>query len=172
MQDICYYYVLKNMCKRLFLQLLLIITAQLAMAQTTGKCLVVNLKDGSSERFLLADKPYFIMNGEYLNTSKGGTAIVYNRGDIKDFTFEDVNSAGIKAAEASGELLVRQTSDGHIMVSGLSGGDQVRVCSLGGKMLSAVRSDNSGRADIALPVAKGVYIVNIANKRTLKIQKK
>ena len=167
------------MKKRLIFQLLLMLSVLQTMAQNavedkaaSAKMLVVNLNDGSHERFLLAERPCFVMDGANLNTSKDGTAIVYNRSDILDFTFEDVDPAAIEAMTTPGQLLVRQTADGHLLVSGLNGSDFVSVYSLSGKMLLRERFDNSGRADVLLPLAKGVNIVNIANKRTLKIQKK
>ena len=93
----------------------------------SAKMLVVNLNDGSHERFLLAERPCFVMDGANLNTSKDGTAIVYNRSDILDFTFEDVDPAAIEAMTTPGQLLVRQTADGHLLVSGLNGSDFVSV---------------------------------------------
>lgn len=143
-----------------------------AEANSEGMMLVANLKDGSHEYFLLAEKPYFIFSGKFLNTIRAESAVVFDRNDIRDFTFENGTADGIKAIETRDELLVRQMDEGLLHISGLSSGASVSIYDLGGILLRNLQADASGRCEVMLPATKGVYFINIANKRTVKITRR
>lgn len=137
-----------------------------------GVMLVVNLKDGTHDYYLLAEKPYFTFGGSFLSTIKSGSVVVYDRNDIKDFTFEGCSSDGIKAVEASGNLFVHQTDEGTLLISGLDKEAPIRIYDIGGKQLHVFKAEATGKCEVNLPPAKGIYVINIANKRTVKISRK
>lgn len=137
-----------------------------------GLMLVVNLKDGTHDYYLLAEKPYFTFSGSFLSTIKSGAVVVYDRNDIKDFTFEGSSSDGIKAMDASGNLFVHQTNEGTLLISGLDNGASIYIYDIGGKQLQVFKAEATGECEVNLPPAKGIYVINIANKRTIKITKK
>jgi len=137
-----------------------------------GMMLVANLKDGSHEYFLLAEKPYFIFSGKFLNTIRAGSVVVFDRNDIRNFIFESCTADGIKAIETGDDLFVRQMDEGLLHISGISSGASVSIYDLGGKLLGNQQADASGRCEVMLPAAKGVFLINIANKRTVKITRR
>lgn len=137
-----------------------------------GLMLVVNLKDGTHDYYLLAEKPYFVFSGNNLSTTKTESVVLYDRNDIKDFTFEYGPSTGISAMEASGNLFVCQTGDGTLQISGLIDGAPVSVYDVGGKLLQIFKTDATGKCVVNLPSTKGIYVINIDNKKTIKIPRK
>lgn len=139
-----------------------------------GYTLVVKLNDGSEEKYVLKERPEAWMQGTRLRIESTTMSTAYERTDIEKFYFldKDGNSSGIKAvAEAETSLTVRQLSNGRLQVSGLADGDAVRVFDLSGRLLTTVKSDGSNSLSIDLSQQpKGVYIININNKRTIKLQ--
>ena len=137
-----------------------------------GLMLVVNLKDGTHDYYLLAEKPYFVFSGNNLSTTKTESVVVYDRNDIKDFTFEYGSSNAINSLEANGNLFVCQTGDGTLQISGLIDGAPVSVYDVGGKLLQVFKAGLIGKCEVNLPSAKGIYVINIDNKKTIKIPRK
>ena len=137
-----------------------------------GLMLVVNLKDGTHDYYLLAEKPYFVFSGNNLSTTKTESVVVYDRNDIKDFTFEYGSSNAINSLEANGNLFVCQTGDGTLQISGLIDGAPVSVYDVGGKLLQVFKAGLTGKCEVNLPSAKGIYVINIDNKKTIKIPRK
>lgn len=137
-----------------------------------GLMLVVNLKDGTHDYYLLAEKPYFVFSGNNLSTTKTESVVVYNRNDIKDFTFEYGSSNAINAMEASGNLFVCQTGEGALQISGLIDSAPVSVYDVGGKLLQIFKAESTGKCEVNLPSTKGIYVINIDNKKTIKIPRK
>ena len=139
-----------------------------------GYTLVVKLNDGSEEKYVLKERPEAWMQGTRLRIESTTMSTAYERTDIEKFYFldKDGNPSGIKAvAEAETSLTVRQLSNGRLQVSGLADDDAVRVFDLSGRLLTTVKSDGSNSLSIDLSQQpKGVYIININNKRTIKLQ--
>ena len=88
------------------------------------------------------------------------------------FLDKEGNASGIDDATVTeAGLTVRQLSRGQLQVSGLDAGGVVKIYDLSGRMLSSIKADGSGQATVDLSQQpKGVYIVNINNRRTIKIQ--
>lgn len=141
-----------------------------------GYTLVVKLKDGSEEKYVLKERPEAWPSGSQLRIQSTTVSTAYERSDIERFYFldKDGNPSGIKAVtEVDTELTVRQLSNGRLQVSGLADGDAVRVFDLSGRLLNTVMGNGSNSLSIDLSQQpKGVYIININNKRTIKLQVK
>ena len=134
--------------------------------------LIMHLNDGKRERFILSDQPFFVISNEKLIAKTSSMGAVYLRSDIKEFTFEET-ADGIYEAPNTNETIIRQLPNGNVAISGLEAGVIVRVYDLKGYMIYT--SDSLLNTEMVIPFenrTSGVYIININNKRTIKIQKK
>lgn len=139
---------------------------------THNRTLVMHLNNGNREKFVLSEQPLFVLSNEKLIVKTSGMGAVYLRSDIKEFTFEE-NTDGILKAPAINEIIIRQLSNDDISIYGLEVGAIVRVYDLNGA--SAYSSSPSTNEELIIPLGtrkSGIYIININNKRTIKIQKK
>ena len=147
-----------------------------APQEEKGYTLVVLLKSGHEDKYVLKERPEAWLQGTQLRIESATMSTSYERTDIEKFYFldKDGNPSGIKAvAEADASLTVRQLSNGQLLVSGLADGDAVRVFDLSGRLLNTIKADGSDTLSInLLQQPKGVYIININNKRTIKLQVK
>ena len=134
--------------------------------------LIMHLNNGTRERYILSEEPLFVVSGEKLVVKTANMGAVYLRSDIKEFTFEDT-ADGIQTVSDSNEMVIRQLPNGDVAVSGLDTGAIVRVYDLNGRMVFTAGT-HAGE-ELVIPLenrVSGVYIINIDNKRTIKIQKK
>jgi len=138
--------------------------------------LVVRLKNGHEEKYLLKDRPSAWPSGSKLNIGTTTLSASYERTDIEEFYFLDKNgnSSSIKdIAQNEPDLTVRQLSQGRLQVDGLEDGGIVRVYDISGRLLNTMKTDGVSPVSIDLSQQpKGVYIININNSRTIKIQVK
>ena len=74
--------------------------------------------------------------------------------------------------EASGNLFVCQTGEGTLQISGLIDSAPVSVYDVGGKLLQIFKAESTGKCEVNLPSTKGIYVINIDNKKTIKIPRK
>lgn len=134
--------------------------------------LVMYLNDGTRERFILSDEPLFVVSNEKLVVKTSSMGAVYLRTDIREFRFEEA-ADGIQTVQGEQEMVIRQLPSGDVAVGGLAVDAIVRVYDLNGRMIYTA-SPGAG-AELVIPLSdrlSGVYIINIDNKRTIKIQKR
>lgn len=134
--------------------------------------LVMHLWNGHRERFVLSEQPLFVSSDDKLIVKTKSMSAVYLRSDIREFTFEDT-AVDIDIASAANEITFRQMPNGDIFISGLDDGAAVRVHDLNGYTVYTSTAVAGQKLIIPLETRKsGVYLININNKRTIKIQKK
>ena len=134
--------------------------------------LIMHLNDGKREKFILSDQPLFVISNEKLIAKTSSMGAIYLRSDIKEFTFEETTN-GIYEVPNTNEIVIRQLPNSNIAISGLETGAIVRVYDLNGHLIYTTHSLSG--AEMVIPFenrTSGVYIININNKRTIKIQKK
>ena len=149
-----------------------ILTIEAQEPITHNRTLVMHLNNGNREKFVLSEQPLFVLSNEKLIVKTSGMGAVYLRSDIKEFTFEE-NTDGILKAPAINEIIIRQLSNGDVSIYGLEIGAIVRVYDLNGA--SVYSSSPSTNEELIIPLGtrkSGIYIININNNRTIKIQKK
>ena len=149
-----------------------ILTIEAQEPITHNRTLVMHLNNGNREKFVLSEQPLFVLSNEKLIVKISGMGAVYLRSDIKEFTFEE-NTDDILKAPAINEIIIRQLSNGDVSIYGLEIGAIVRVYDLNGA--SVYSSSPSTNEELIIPLGtrkSGIYIININNKRTIKIQKK
>ena len=141
----------------------------------SGYTLVVELNDGRQEMFVLKERPQAWPNDGKLQIATATLSTSYERTDIKECFFldKDNNPSGIEEAAEKADLTVKQTGRDRLMVSGLDDGERITVYDLSGRLMDTIVADGGGTTTVDLSQKpKGIYIVNINNKRTIKIQVK
>lgn len=149
-----------------------VLTINEVIVEEKGYTLVVELTNGQKHLFVLKDRPQAWPQGSKLNIATATLSTSYERTDIKKFYFldKDGNESGVKAAEVSSDLVVRQLGGGGLRISGLHDGETVRICDLSGRILLTEKAQDDCIELSLAQYPKGVYIVNINNRRTIKIQ--
>lgn len=134
----------------------------------TPNCLVVELKDSTSQSFLLAERPEISFVDSFV-VVKGDVEASFLGYQIERFKFIEepsTNAENLKAAE----IRVCYTDNEHISVLGLEPKSIVRLFSTNGKLL-ATKQEEAGVVSFTLPQAKGIYVLNV-NNQSVKIIKK
>ena len=141
-------------------------------AWAEGYTLVVSLTTGVQERYQLSEKPVVWFDTSSLEVRTATARTTIERSTVKDFTFEE-GTSGIKGIQGTGNIQVAQLSDGNIAVSGLTAGSTVTVCDVAGRLLHTLTATADGQVTTRIAEnQKGAFIININNKRTIKILKK
>ena len=144
-------------------------------AQTAEKPvskLQVELKDGSKEIFLLADKPVITFNGDNCVIDSNTLSASYNMGDILQAIFLDENT---KADNITANTIMVDLSDPSMVeISGADPSTIVNVYSITGTIAASGAADENGHASINISdLQKGaVYIVSVNATNNFKLIKK
>lgn len=150
---------------KLLLSLLLLCTAISGFA--TDYTLVVSMKSGQSESFVLAEKPTikFTTSGMLINSESAVAA--YDRDAVEKFYFVEGTTA-VETVKDSNFSFTFVDGE-NVIITGASG--EVRVYGSNGQLVHRHTVAGSG-ANISLAdMEKGIYLINI-NNRTIKIIKK
>lgn len=168
----CFYTVF-GACRRASRRLLLTVAAACglfaATAATVNTHLIIHFKDGSTTSFVLTDKPSvkFVDNNIRVRAQHVDTD--YEASKVAKFVFGDAVSS-IREVAAN-EVRFTIPDGDHIYVSGVNSGETVRVFSVDGYQVAAVRADAEGNAEIDLTeLPKGVYVVATESGRTIKMK--
>ena len=157
-----------NHVKKLFLTLLLLLlVAFKASAAADNTVLVVELRDGSTTNFLLADKPKITFTAQQMNIVSESFSMEFDRSDVKNFHF-------VKDVATSVETPVKpdaKVADNTLMLSGIDDGTAIVIYNTSGlpvKHAVAV----GGNCTVSLDdIASGLYIVTF-NNTTFKFLKR
>lgn len=151
---------------------MLLLAAMLPLAGIhAGSVLVVELNGGSTERFALQDKPELTMSDTKLVVKSTAVEKSYERSAVRSFYFED-SGTGIEELKDN-TISYRQTGVNLFQISGLSIDERVAVSSLSGQLFNQAVSQNESEALVDLSECpKGVYIIKIGKKQTIKITKR
>ncbi|MCM1005111.1 MAG: hypothetical protein NC548_46505 [Lachnospiraceae bacterium] len=135
----------------------------------TQKALVVHLKSGETEQFLLEEKPQLTFTASECKFTSPTYEVTHDMADISEARFAMVTS-GIESTETDC-IKVDLSSPGTLVVSGIKSASPVNVYSLEGiNVASATASaSESVTMDISRLQKNAVYIVSIANLKQFKI---
>lgn len=141
-------------------------------ADTSELCLKVELRNGQTDEFLLAEKPEVTFNGESCVISCGGVDASYDMADIlKAYFKEGTNSVEENLAVGISVDLTDPTS---AVIGGLTPGAPVTLYGVDGTVFLTVTADSDGVARISLDgLASGsVYVVSVNSTKNFKLYKK
>ena len=108
--------------------------------------------------------------GQYPIIASGAEALNYDFNYINGvLTVEE--ASGIHGIQDS-DIVVRRQPDGKITVSGLNAGEAVSIYSINGLLEYRLQANAAEEAEIDLAhYPKGIYVIKIGSRKTIKIQK-
>ena len=142
----------------------------LAEAESTNIILRIELKDGTTNDYIIAERPAIkFENGKAIFTCKGITT-EYMETNIIRFSFLG-EGTGINELKA-GDTRVH-FSDDKLVIEGVTEENQILIFSLDGKRQPATVNKSSKHIEVSLQgLPMGCNIKNIVNKQSIKILKK
>lgn len=145
---------------RRLLTVLLLLVAFKASAAADNTSLVVELRDGSTANFLLADKPKITFTAQLMSIVSETFSMDFNRGDVKMYRFvcDDVSTSVETPMESNAKV-----ENNTLLLSGVNDGTAVVIYNANGMV---VKQDLAvdGNCSVSLDgLAAGVYIVTFKN---------
>lgn len=141
-----------------------------------SRFLVIDFTDGTHTSFQLADRPELTFGYPYavhslIVTAPDGQSI-FELADVDSFHFED-NPMRIVTPSDDGDFDIVWQDDNIVVVPRKSGSCPIRLYSVDGADYSNLVVAEAGRMVVLLAsLPKGIYLVNISNRRTIKIQRR
>ena len=153
---------------RRILTVLLLLIAFKASATSDNTTLVVELHDGNTANFLLADKPKITFTAQLMSIVSDAISMVFDRSDVKMYRFvnEDVTTSVKPAEKADAKV-----SDNTFLLSGVDAGTAIVIYNANGMVVKRATSVDGGCSISLDGLAVGTYIVTF-NNTTFKFLKK
>ena len=149
---------------KLLLSFMLLFVCATAFAQSA---LVVELRDGSSATFLLAEKPRVTFAGEQMDIVSSSASMEINRRDVKNWHFSALPTSIDNAAVDAKAML----EENNLVISGISEETTITLYTVSGAVVKRSAVIN-GNCTIPLDgLTAGVYLVKY-NNTTFKFLKK
>lgn len=166
---------MNNMIKRLLLLGLAVMVVFTAIAQEKIKALRFNHVDGSVYVSLQKELTCDFATEDEIAISADGKAFVRLKlSDMSGFTTVEVSAdkaTGIVNLPSGKDVLVESTNEG-LAVEGLAAVERVKIYNAGGTLIATLKADENGMAKVSISLLpKGIYILKIGNRKTLKIQR-
>lgn len=166
---------LQVMIRFLFCFFLSCVSLMPLQAQEKVKALRFNHVDGSIYVSLQNELTCDFATEDEISISADGKVLLRLKlSDMSGFSTVEVSAdktTGIVALPSVKDVLVETTSEG-LTVRGLNVAEQVMIYNVGGTLVTTQKVDDNGKIEIKTSqMAKGVYIVKIGKRKTIKIQK-
>lgn len=145
--------------RRLLIVLLLLVAFK-ASAAADNTSLVVELRDGSTANFLLADKPKITFTERLMSIVSETFSMDFNRGDVKMYRFvcDDVSTSVETPMESNAKV-----ENNTLLLSGVNDGTAVVIYNANGMVVKQAAAVD-GNCTISLDgLATGTYIVTFKN---------
>ena len=148
--------------------MLLLLIAFKASATSDNTTLVVELHDGNTANFLLADKPKITFTAQLMSIVSDAFSMDFDRSDVKMYRFvnEDVTTSVKPAVKADAKV-----SDNTFLLSGVDAGTAIVIYNANGMVVKQATSVDGGCSISLDGLATGTYIVTF-NNTTFKFLKK
>lgn len=138
-------------------------------SESAASRLTIEHVNGTQSHYLLSDAPVLTIEGSLLRLKSAKAETTFNRSDVLHFHFTPVELSAITDVADDG-YSVSMTGD-VVKVSGLQA-DCVDVYDINGRHVSKVAA-TEGCAEVNLGVfSRGVYVLSIPGKPSLKVLKK
>ena len=142
------------------------ITSVPMLAATTH--VTVDLTDGSKFSYLLSESPKISYKADsFIVSGPARAAFELSKVDSYHFTDGIVSDA---AVVGNNEIRIIYSDNSHVKAEGLQPNSSVVLYSVAGATIQQVNATEDGVAELALPQAKGVYILK-TNSQTVKLVK-
>lgn len=146
----------------------------LAEEQEMVTNLIVDLKTGASEEFMLPEKPVLTFSSDECTITTSQVVVTYDMADVEKAYFaERPKTVGVDntAAETvSIDLSVPET----VIVRGLNAGTGVVIYDINGRTVARAQADSEGTATLSTEsmTPNTVYVVSISNIKNFKLYKR
>ena len=139
-----------------------------ASATSDNTTLVVELHDGNTANFLLADKPKITFTAQLMSIVSDAFSMDFDRSDVKmcRFVNEDVTTSVKPAVKADAKV-----SDNTFLLSGVDAGTAIVIYNANGMVVKRATSVDGGCSISLDGLATGAYIVTF-NNTTFKFLKR
>ena len=153
---------------RRLLTVLLLLVAFKASAAADNTSLVVELHDGNTANFLLADKPKITFTAQLMSIVSETFSMDFDRSDVKMYRFvnEDVTTSVKPAVKADAKV-----SDNTFLLSGVDAGTAIVIYNANGMVVKRATPVDGGCSISLDGLAAGTYIVTF-NNTTFKFLKR
>lgn len=149
-----------NILRNIMVVIAIFLTSMQVAAEV--KFLVVNLNDGSTASFALADDPVITNTTSELQVTTTENSIKVAFADLKNYQFTS-ELAGISEEVMPDETY--RVNCNVVYINGVKPETVVRAFSLDGKYVAEVKADEDGHATIDLSAfSSGVYMISYNNK--------
>ena len=146
------------------------VPAVTAQSAGRGKALLVQLKNGDKQYFMLADEPVITFADYKCQIESQELSADFDMTLIDHAKVVDFDPASVDEIESS--LIVDLSNPSVVVIRGMKANGNVSLFNLSGMMLRQTSADESGTAMLQVgDFAAGVYVVT-SNETTLKIYKK
>ena len=164
----------QNILKGLLFSLFISINILGTLAAPTGKyCLIIEFKDGKTQKFQLSTRPNMTFQGDQFVVAQGSSNVEFSFSDVAGFSFGDKNSSGMNTLRDN-NLSFSYIDNQYFVIYGGNGMTSVEVISTDGKRQPCNVSRLEGNAlSVSLSnLRSGVYLVKVNNKDVFKIVRK
>ena len=157
--------------KRFFLTFLLLL-GMCCNSAFAAHQLVVELTDGSTVKYVLADAPVITFPDTQLLITSSQAETRYERELVRRFYFEDATDDIKEVAVDRKEIRIDYSTADQVTIHGLNDASLVSVYDLTGKQILpiAVADDNTVTLNLS-HLASGVYIIALPDHPSFKIKK-
>ena len=156
--------------KRLVFLLCCLLTCGMAWAEE--HLLVIAFTDGTEATFALSRKPVLTFAEQQLCLAVEGQASEFELSDVANFHFAE-GAQCIRAPRAEADFALSWLDDDHLEIHPALPGSRIVLYGLDGTVYPGHVRVFDGRAEVTLAaLPKGMYLLNINNRRTFKINRK
>lgn len=147
--------------------------ARTAMAESVED-IVVAFRDGSFIRYTFGERPNVSFDENDVIITTSVASALYPFSSVKEIYFEEIPGNSIAdMPEDANTIVFNYSNRNSVVVSGMKDGDIVSVYAINGILLGRQKGNEYGCAEVNLAdLPSGVYIINVNNKQSIKIQKK
>lgn len=144
--------------------------AMSAQSADSGKALLVQLKNGDKQYFMLADEPVITFVDYKCHVESQPLSADFEMALIDHAKIVDFDPASVDEIESA--LIVDLSNPSVVVIRGMKAGGHVSLFNLSGVMLRQTSADDSGDAMLEIgDFSSGIYVVT-SNETTFKIYKK
>lgn len=131
--------------------------------------LVVELTNGKTDVFQLADKPVVTFEGTQVKVASSAANTAYERTEVKNFHFSNT-ATGIADAKAEGSLTLRYTDNATVTLTA-AGPLKAALYNAQGQLVTRGAAEGTLTLSFADSPA-GVYVLTVEGHHTYKLVKK
>ena len=132
--------------------------------------LVMELRDGTTDVYELADKPIVTFDGSKVKIASAAATADYERSDVKNFHFTSA-ATGLSDVAAQGALTLRYTDNESVTLTG-NGLIEASLYNAEGKLMNQVSAQNGTLTLSLKSYVPGIYLLNVPGHTTYKLIKK